>query len=109
VISSSFVELFDDIVPRPLEAEILPRPINDPILPAITFPEPPEPTIDPAQEIARIAITTHALTPAVKYGGPTQSEILLQAIILVARREPPNHGALRNLIMKFSSEYSFDF
>jgi hypothetical protein len=116
VIFIFFVELFsieprplEAIEPRPLETEILPRPIESITASEILPPDPPEPPADPAAAIAQIAITTHAVTPVSKYDGPTQSEILLQAIILVARREPPNQGALRNLIMKFSSEYSLDF
>lgn len=59
---------------------------------------------------------THAVVPITTddpnlepEDGPTQSDVLLQAIVIVARKEPPNKAALRNLIAKFSCEYGLDF
>jgi hypothetical protein len=95
VIDNFFVELFP-IEPRYTE-EIRPRPRPD-----------------PAQQIATRAILTHAVAQIAKdnpdadpHDGPTQGDILLRAIVLVARREPQTpvtRGALRNLIAKFSCE-----
>jgi hypothetical protein len=94
VISTFFVELFS-IEPRPLEAEILPRPINQSIPTPITSPEP--------REIAPKGVA--------EQDGPTRDEILLQAIVLEARKQqtPVTNAAMRNLIAKFSCEYGLDF
>jgi hypothetical protein len=47
----------------------------------------------------------------VEQDGPTQADILLQAITLIARKPqtPATKGALRNLIAKFSCECGLDF
>lgn len=117
MISNFFVEPFN-IEPRPLEAEILPRPIS-PIPTPITSPALPKPRADPPQQIAARAIATQAVAPAVTvdpdanvHDGPTESDVLLEAIRIVAKREPQTvatRGALRNLIAKFSCEYGLDF
>jgi hypothetical protein len=99
VIFIFFVGLFpEEITPRPLEAEILPRPINQPTLTPIMPPEPPEPRIDPIMPKG-----------SKQQNGVTEADRLLGAIVLVARREPPNRGALRFLIRKFSNECGLGF
>jgi hypothetical protein len=80
------------IEPRPLQ-EILPRPINESIPTPITSPEP--------REIAPKG--------TVEQNGITESDRLLGAIILVARREPPNRAALRTLCVRFTREHALDF
>ena len=91
-----FVKPFlEEIEPRPLEAEILPRPINETIPTPITSPEP--------RGIAPKGVIEH--------DGITEADRLLAAIVLVARKQQTSatRGALRNLIARFSSEYSLDF
>jgi hypothetical protein len=84
---------FDDspIEPRPL----FPTAAPEPVAPPVVLPEP--------REIAPRGIP--------EKDGPTQSEILLQAIVLEARKEqtPVTTAAMRNLIAKFASEFSLDF
>jgi hypothetical protein len=41
--------------------------------------------------------------------GITEADRLLGAIVLVARREPPNRAALRFLIAKFNNECGLGF
>jgi hypothetical protein len=68
----------------------------EPILPRPLFSEPPLRT---------------SIKGTVEQDGPTQSEILLQAIVLEARKEqtPVTKAAMRNLIAKFSCECGLDF
>jgi hypothetical protein len=79
-----------EIKPRPVE-EISPLP-EPPSLPIVS----PEP-----RKIAPRGIP--------EKDGPTQSELLLQAIITASRRETPNRAALRTLCVRFSREYALDF
>jgi hypothetical protein len=112
---------FDEIKPRwsPYAEEIVPRLIGS-ITPAeIAAPAPAKPRPDRAWQIAARAILTHAVAPIVKDNpdadprdGPTQSDILLQAITIVARREPQTaatRAAMRSLIVRFSRECALDF
>ena len=95
MISTFFVELFNDsIEPRPPE-EILPRPINESIPTPITSSEP--------REIAPKG--------TIEQNGITEADRLLGAIVVVARKEqtPATKGALRNLIARFSCEYGLGF
>jgi hypothetical protein len=80
-----------EIKPRPLEAPIPPLPESTP---AVIVPPVP-------RDIAPKGVA--------EQDGCTEADRLLGAIVLVARREHQNKGALRNLITKFSSEYSLDF
>jgi hypothetical protein len=75
--------------------EIKPRPIESPSAPVIVPPE-PLPT---------------SIKGTVEHDGPSRDEILLQAIVLVARKEqtPATRGALRKLIAKFSCEHGLGF
>jgi len=107
---------FDEIKPRdvtPIEPRLEPIPAS------IIVPEASIPAPDPAAEIAQIAIIAQekAHAPVIRVGvhsakdGPTQSDVLLQAIVITARREqtPTTRAALRNLIAKFSHAYGLDF
>jgi hypothetical protein len=105
VVFKVFVELFT-IEPRPVTGMVIePRPVK--------------PAPDPAQQIAARAITSHAIVPKVAddpdlepEDGPTQADILLEAIVITARREPQTPatwGALRDLIRRFSNECGLDF
>jgi hypothetical protein len=117
VISNFFVEPFlEDIEPRPLEAEILPRPINESIPTPITSPEPPQPPAVPAQEIAAHAITVQQIAPVIpelneEVRGKNESDVLLAAIRIVARKEESfvTQCALRDLIRRFAHQFSLDF
>jgi hypothetical protein len=105
VVFKHFVERFPllTIAPRPITGVLIaPRPIK--------------PAPHPAQRIAQVAIVSQAVAPVTMadldadvHDGPTQSDVLLPAIILVARKEPPSKGALRSLIAKFSSECGLGF
>jgi hypothetical protein len=89
-------DFLDPIEPRPLFSEpILPRPIEPPSAPVIVPPE--------AHEIAPRGIP--------EKDGPSRDEILLQAIVLEARKEqmPVTTAAMRSLIAKFSSECGLGF
>jgi hypothetical protein len=83
-----FVELFT-IEPRPITGmeEIEPRPVK-------------------AREPREIAPKG-----SVEQDGPTQADILLEAIVLVARKPqtPATRAALRSLIARFSCEFGLDF
>jgi hypothetical protein len=96
VISNFFVDdFYEPIEPRPLEPGILPRPITGWAI---------EPRPVKSREQREIAPKG-----TVEQDGPTQADILLQAIVLVARRDPPNHAALRTLCVRFSREHALDF
>jgi hypothetical protein len=86
---------FDDI-------EIKPRPI----FPAEEVPPLPEssPSVIVPPEPRPIAPRGIA-----EKDGPTQSELLLQAIITASRKETPNRGVLRVLCSRFSREHALDF
>jgi hypothetical protein len=83
------VSLFDTIEPRPVSVpiEIQPRPVKH----------------RGPREIAPKGI--------VEQDGPTQADILLEAIVLVARKPQTvaTRGALRNLIARFSCECGLGF
>jgi hypothetical protein len=96
----NFLDL--DIKPRPIE------PVNDPVTnPVIVVPV-PEPVAPPVRLPEPRAIAPRGIREG---DGATRGEILLQAIVLEARKEqtPVTKGALRNLIAKFSCEYGLDF
>jgi hypothetical protein len=93
---------------------IAPRPITG----LVIEPRPVKPAPYPAQRIAQAAIVTQVVAPVTTddpdldvHDGPTQSDVLLAAIVIVARKEqtPATRGALRNLIAKFSCECGLDF
>jgi hypothetical protein len=86
---------FDDTV------EILPRPLSEPAI--IPEPEPVAPPVQPSPPLPSL------IKGIPEKNGPTQSEILLQAIITASRKETPNRGALRTLCVRFSREHALDF
>jgi hypothetical protein len=79
------------IEPRPLFPTLAP----EPVAPPVRLPEP----------------RPMSIKGTVEQDGPTRDEILLQAIVLEARRKqtPATKGALRNLIAKFSCECGLGF
>jgi hypothetical protein len=94
---------FDLIQPRPE-----PKPLPDPT---------PEP-LQKAEQIAQAAILPRKYLrplppePDAKCDGPTQEEILLSALTIVARREPQTvatRGAMRDLIRRHSIEHGLGF
>jgi hypothetical protein len=112
------VSLFDSIEPRPVFAaeEIQPRPINEVTLPVIVAPECCAPCAHPAQEIAETAITAQQVAPVTselngEVRGKNKSDVLLQAIRIVAKKEPTfvNECALRDLVRKYAHQFSLDF
>jgi hypothetical protein len=104
VVCKVFVDLFT-IEPRPVTSlAIEPRPVKH--------------APKPAQQIAARAIVAHTVAPTVKDDpdaspddGPSQADILLEAIVLVARKPQTvvTRAAMRNLIAKFSCECGLDF
>jgi hypothetical protein len=90
VISMERVSLYD-IEPRPISVmeEIQPRPVKS----------------------APNLVRQIAPKGNVEQDGPTQADILLEAIVLVARKPQTvaTRSALRSLIAKFSCEYGLDF
>ncbi len=111
MISNFFVEPFN-IEPRPLEAPINPRPINQPIPTPITRPEPPTPQPDHAQEIVQSTLMPYTFVrPLPQEARQSESELLMQAIVIVARKEQTfvTQCALRDLVRKFAHQYSLDF
>jgi hypothetical protein len=94
----TFPDDLDEIKPRPLEIPPPPKPKPPEIVP----PTSPEPRPDAAQ-------AKRAARHIFEKDGATESERLLQSIIVAARREPPNAGALRTLCVRFSREHSLDF
>ena len=112
---------FDAIKPRPVFAEeIQPRPVKSITSAVIAAPAPEKPRPDRAREIAQAAViaqeNTHA--PVIRADvhsandGATQSDILLRAIVLVARREPQTpatRAAMRDLIRRHSVECGLGF
>jgi hypothetical protein len=109
------LSLFDsiEIEPRPVSSveEIHPRPIKGTTLPVIVAPTPCAPCAHPAQQIAETAIESHTLELADLEHEVSESDILLQAIVAVARKEQTRvtRGALRDLVRKFAHQYSLDF
>jgi hypothetical protein len=96
---------FDLIQPRP---EPKPQPLPDPT---------PEP-MQKAEQIAQAAILPRKYLrplppePDAKCDGPTQEEILLSALTIVARKEPQTvatRGAMRDLIRRHSIECGLGF
>jgi hypothetical protein len=83
-------------------------PLDDsPIEPRPLFPtSAPEPVAPPVQPATPREIAPRG---TVERDGPTQSEILLQAIITASRKETPNRAALRTLCVRFSREFALDF
>jgi|SRR5580692_9781575 hypothetical protein len=85
--------------------EIKPRPLISEPEPVIVVPMPEPQPIDNRPAESR----EFAPRGFPEQDGCTEADRLLGAIVNVARHEPPNRAALRNLIMKFSSEFSLDF
>ena len=85
-----------------LNLEIKPRPLETPILPA---PEPIAPPVQPSPPLPT------SIRGPLERDGPTQGEILLQAIVLEARKEqtPVTTAAMRTLIAKFTRECGLGF
>jgi hypothetical protein len=86
------ISLFDsiEIEPRPVFAEeILPRPINEPIAPVIAAPTPSSLRPDPAHQIAQAAIASHTIEPADQEHEASESDVLLPAITILAKKEQP--------------------
>ena len=86
--------LFDDpdeIKPRPLFPTPAPEPVAPPVQPATPRPMPVKGTVE--------------------HDGPTRDEILLQAIVLEARKEqtPVTMAAMRSPIARFSCECGLGF
>jgi len=109
-----------EIKPRPIfpAEEIPPAPESTPSV--IVPPASPEPRPDPAAAMAEKAITPYKflrpLPPddpnASQHDGPTREAILLDALTIVARREPQTsatRGAMRDLIRRHSIECGLGF
>jgi hypothetical protein len=89
-----------------LDLEIKPRPISKP-QPAIVVPL-PEPVAPPVRLPEPRTIAPKGVA---EKDGPTRGAILLQAIVLEARKEqtPATMAAMRSLIAKFSCECGLGF
>jgi hypothetical protein len=104
--------LMTDRVPFPDDDFDAIEPRNvPPIEPRVIAPEPSTPAPDSAAEIAQTAIITHTPELADLEHATSESDILLEAIRIVAKREPTfvNDCALRDLVRKFAHQYSLDF
>jgi hypothetical protein len=116
----TFPDNLDEIKPRPIfpVEEIPPLPESTPSV--IVPPASPEPLPDPAAATAEKAITPYKfLRPvspddpdASRHDGPIREAILLDALTIVARREPQTpaaRGAMRDLIRRHSVECGLGF
>jgi hypothetical protein len=91
-------DFFDDTV------EIKPRPISEPEpMIVVRLPEPVAPPVQPSPPLPSL------IKGIPEKNGPTQSEILLQAIIATSRKPNPNRGALINLCVRYVREHALDF
>jgi hypothetical protein len=103
--------LFDDDLPDLL---IEPRPEPEPKTQA------PNPEPEPMQKAIAITHPVNVAIPAStpreiaakgfsECDGISEADRLLQSIVLLARKEPPNKGALRFMIARFSNEHGLGF
>jgi hypothetical protein len=103
---ASFPEPLDDsdlpIEPRP-EPEPEPQPLPDSQLPN------PEPASHSTVVIPAPTPRTIASRGFSECDGATEADRLLQSIVLLARKETPNKGALRSMIARFSNEHGLGF
>jgi hypothetical protein len=103
-----FPDDFDEIEPRiELEPAPEPQPLPNP------EPQPLQKTVvtvDPVTVKVR-APEARAITAKgnAEHNGPSECDVLLQCIIVLARREPVNRAALRTLCVRFTREHALTF